>query len=76
VGSVSLGDRIMNYLNKHAICPYGSKKRIIFAEGEVTYKPEALLLKKLPFISPDREEDRERILRDIDRHIMFDSVRN
>lgn len=64
----------MIYLNKNSICLSNSKKPILFEDGEITYKPEALLLKKLPFISPDREEERERILESLDCHVSLSSV--
>lgn len=75
LGSGSLGERFMHYLNKHSVYLPDSKKPISFEDGEITYRPEALLLKKLPFISPDREEERERILAALDRQIILKSVR-
>jgi hypothetical protein len=65
----------MTYLNKHAVQNMNSKIRIAFEDGQLTNKPEALFLKKLPFISPDREEKREQILAALDRQITLNSVR-
>lgn len=76
MGSRALGIRLNAYLDDHQrkLNSKRFKEKIKIEAGKFNNEPEALVLDKLPFISPEMEEEREITLERLQYEIFLASV--